>query len=95
MKICGHIVDKAYIIGISPLMVHQSTDQATRMLYNSKQLWFHLHCKHHSIKIESDWFEVGTVNNTEKIYLDARKRYKDFTDEYNEAAKLVEGLIIN
>ena len=89
MEICGHIILRKEVIGIGPLMIQQSTDQATRMLYNSKKLFFFLHLRNQSVKIESNWFDVGNSEPANQTESRAREDYKKFCAEYDEARKLV------
>ena len=65
-----------------------------RMLYNSKQLWFYLHLKNHSVRIESDWFDVGTKKSQVDNEAKARGHYSDFKLKYEQAKYDVERIIV-
>lgn len=93
MYICGHIISKNEIIGIGPLMVKFSNDQAVRMLYNSKQLSFYLHLKNHSIKIESDWLDLGTAKEPNDAESKARAEYNLFKRRHEDAVGIVTQLL--
>src|SRR3954447_21609396 len=87
MEICNHIIREDLIAGIGPLMSRRSASPEIHALYNSRQLWFWLHLKSHSVQIESDWFDIGEGNtDAEKA---ARTNYKAWTKLYEEAFKKV------
>ena len=85
MNICGHIISTSQIIGIGPLMVKDSTDQTTRLLYNSKQLFFLLHLKNQSVEIKSEWFQVGVAQDRDDFYMKQRDLYNQFKAQYDTA----------
>src|SRR4051812_25162823 len=91
MNICNHIIREDQIAGIGPLMMQQSSDHTIRMLYNSRQLWFYLHLKNHSVKIESDWIDLGDGSLEENKK--QRGLYNDFTKQYKEAEEKILSIV--
>jgi hypothetical protein len=77
MTICNHLIKASEVIGIGPLMTQVSSDQTMRMLYKEKKLWFELHFKNHTTKIESDW-----ISFAEHLTEEQKKSNKQYFDEF-------------
>lgn len=100
MNICGHIISKSQVIGIGPLMLRHSPDQTQQALYNSTQLFFWLHLKNHSAKIESDWFQLGfrrdDLNDFNKQQRDLFNQFKGQYDTAKAAIlEAIDEVVIN
>jgi hypothetical protein len=85
MNICNHTIKTSEIVGIGPLMVQYSIDPVILQLYKRKMLWFYLHLKNMSIKLESDWCDFDGVDADQiarnKAYYDGfKKGYDDAKD---------------
>ena len=83
MNICNHVIRDDLIAGIGPLMSKTSSSLEIHSVYNSRQLWFWLHLKAQSFKIESDWFDIG--NGTTDAEKAERANYKAWTRLYDDA----------
>ena len=81
MKICNHSVDSSQIIGIGPLISVKST----AAYFAHRTYFFMLHCKHQSIKIESEFF----LTDQEKDLA----AEKEFRNQYCKAHDMILGLI--
>lgn len=93
MEICEHIIQKDQIVGIGPLMVQLSPDEAIQQFYNSRKLYFILHLKNQSTKIESDWFELGRGESISEEQKAAREAFTKWKSMYNDAKKGIIELI--
>lgn len=91
MEVCHHLIKKEQIVGIGPLMTQFSNDQAFDLLYGASKLYFYLHLKTTSIKIESDWFYKRGVEP--HILAEHKNLYTDFRNGYQKARKTIEELI--
>ncbi len=89
MKIGEHYIDKSEIIGIGPLMSQQHPDQTIAMLYNATQLFFFLHLRYQSFKIDSDWFYIGEKSVKGLKEKEERNRYDEFKKDYETAKEKV------
>ncbi len=97
MIICNHHIQTSEIIGIGPLMVQYSPDQTMRTLYNERRLFFYVHTKHQSIKIESVFFQIGTTQEDTKSEFEKKQLalYREFHSEYDLARKYIIELLQN
>jgi hypothetical protein len=87
MSICGHIIKLNEIVGIGPLMVQRSADQTTFMIYGSRKIWFILHLRSQSVKIESDW--CATRGYDKEVLEADKKKYSIFSVEYEISRRII------
>lgn len=86
MNIFDHILPDVAILGIGPLMLQHTADASESMLYASRKYYFDLHLSAHSVRIESDWFQIKD-NPDEK---DKMKRWKEnYFSVRDHIAKLI------
>jgi hypothetical protein len=88
MNIMNHIIRSSDIIGISPLYIQHSQDQAMRSLYNTQRFCFWVHTKTISIEITSDYFNPGVPemkNEKEREFMKAWE-----TEYYDNRKKISE-----
>jgi hypothetical protein len=93
MIICHHIIQKSEVVGIGPLMVARHPDHVQATIYQSRQLFFVLHLKNQSVKIESDWFAFDGVDGEQKKK--NRDAYDQFRGQYDTAFAEIKELIEN
>ncbi|HRH60314.1 MAG TPA: hypothetical protein PL045_07075 [Chitinophagaceae bacterium] len=91
MNICGHLIKKDQIVGIGPLMKESVGDITTQNLYGSFRLFYLIHFKSSSIKIESTWMDTKGLSDSDIKYFQTVENR--FTAEYNEAHALIEEII--
>lgn len=84
MKVDGHYIRDAEIIGIGPLLMEQSSDNVMRSLYNATRLTFLVHCRQQSIRIESEWFKIGHRGDSDDKTIKERSRYDHYMVSYND-----------
>lgn len=94
MIICHHVIKDSEVIGIGPLMVQANADQQLQVLYNQKRLFFYVHFKNHSFRIESEWFQLGHREDTDDIAIKHRQLFQEYKAMYEEAKQQVVALIV-
>lgn len=87
MDICHHIIKESEVVGIGPLMLKLHPDQVQRELYGSRKLYFFLHLKNQSVKIESDYLDSLDPKNAGAHVL------KKFQEDYEKAKTAVHDIV--
>ena len=91
MLVCGHIIKDDEIIGIGPLMKNVPNDTLNEF-YNKQNIWFELHLKGHTTRIESGWLYLGT-DEKDKEATKQRKLYTEFKSGYEQVKAAVMQII--
>lgn len=95
MEICGHLIKESEIVGAGPLMVELYPEINMQQMFNRRRQFFLLHLQKQSVKIESEWLDLGygpeeKITDREKK---ARQDYITWKETYNEAKARIENLI--
>lgn len=85
MNVLGHIIADDQIIGISPLFRQPCADATAYTLYERVSLDCYLHCKHQSILIKSEYFNL--VEN------EGKNQFKDYREKYIALAKTIAAMV--
>jgi hypothetical protein len=91
MEICHHLIKKEHIVGIGPLSKTYSSDHQMHELYQPVLMFFLVHLKTISIKIESGWFYRTGVDAT--LFEEHKNLAADFKKGYEEARKTIKEMI--
>lgn len=82
MEICNHVINEREIVGIGPLMIEQKQTALTE-IFNTKRLYFYIHCKNQSIRIETDAMDFAGIDPA-RIELN-KKFWYEFEAGYKKA----------
>jgi hypothetical protein len=87
----GYNILQSQIIGVGPLYSLKHTDMATAQLYNPIKFYFEVVLLNHTIKIESDWFNLYGPQNEKQDRTDKYNKLKaDFIGAIEAIIKLLE-----
>ena len=93
MEICKHVIKDEEIIGIGPLMSAVTNDPVQLAVYKEGRLWFDLHLKGNTVKIESPWFSFAE-HLSEKEREETNKEFVEWRQMYFNAKDTIDTLIL-